>query len=61
MFSGGERGLALSVFAAAPFAGPVIGPVVGGFIGQSALGWRWNFWIMASVSFALCRLSFSLT
>ncbi|KAL4892050.1 major facilitator superfamily domain-containing protein [Aspergillus ambiguus] len=34
------RGLALSLFAAAPFMGPVLGPTVGGFLGMSA-GWRW--------------------
>lgn len=40
MFSPEYRGLALSLFAAAPFMGPVLGPVIGGFLGMSA-GWRW--------------------
>ena len=40
MFPASERGLATSVFAAAPFLGPSIGPLVGGFVAQS-VGWRW--------------------
>ncbi|KAG2493227.1 hypothetical protein HYH03_008643 [Edaphochlamys debaryana] len=44
MFGAGQRGLALSVFAAAPFMGPVIGPIVGGFTSQ-AVGWRWVMWV----------------
>ncbi|KAH6613988.1 major facilitator superfamily domain-containing protein [Boeremia exigua] len=46
MFPASQRGLATSVFAAAPFLGPVIGPVVGGFVGQS-IGWRWIEGVMA--------------
>ncbi|RYN29164.1 hypothetical protein AA0112_g7405 [Alternaria arborescens] len=40
MFEAGERGLALTIFAAAPFLGPVIGPIVIGFVDQN-LTWRW--------------------
>lgn len=40
MFHAHERGLAMSVFAAAPFLGPTLGPVIGGFLGM-AKGWRW--------------------
>ncbi len=40
-----ERGVAMSIFSAAPFLGPVIGPLVGGFIGDNA-GWRWIYWVM---------------
>lgn len=40
MFPAEQRGLALSLFAAAPFAGPALGPVIGGFLGMNA-GWRW--------------------
>ncbi|KAL4993182.1 MFS general substrate transporter [Aspergillus recurvatus] len=40
MFPAKQRGIALSVFAAAPFLGPVIGPIIGGFLGMKA-GWRW--------------------
>ncbi|ODQ59256.1 hypothetical protein WICANDRAFT_84868 [Wickerhamomyces anomalus NRRL Y-366-8] len=36
-----ERGVAMSIFSAAPFLGPVIGPLVGGFI-----GWRWIYWVL---------------
>jgi MFS family permease len=35
-----HRGLAMSLFAAAPFLGPCLGPVIGGFLGMNA-GWRW--------------------
>lgn len=40
LFPPRERGLAMTVFAAAPFMGPVLGPVIGGFITINA-GWRW--------------------
>lgn len=40
MFPPEQRGLALSLFAAAPFAGPALGPVIGGFLGMTS-GWRW--------------------
>ncbi|KAK5110379.1 MFS siderochrome iron transporter 1 [Meristemomyces frigidus] len=46
IFPAKERGLALSLFAAAPFLGPVIGPIVGGFVGET-IGWRWIQGIMA--------------
>ncbi|KAF2630983.1 MFS general substrate transporter [Macroventuria anomochaeta] len=46
MFPASQRGLATSIFAAAPFLGPVIGPIVGGFVGQS-IGWRWIEGVMA--------------
>lgn len=52
MFSADQRGLAMSVFAAAPFMGPVLGPIAGGFLGQSA-GWRWVEGLMAAYSGAL--------
>ena len=35
MFPARERGLAMSIFAAAPFMGPVLGPIVGGFVGET--------------------------
>ncbi|KAL8824766.1 MAG: hypothetical protein Q9191_004830 [Dirinaria sp. TL-2023a] len=46
MFPAAQRGLATSIFAAAPFMGPALGPVVGGFIGEN-IGWRWNEGVMA--------------
>ena len=46
MFSASQRGLALSVFAAAPFMGPTLGPIVGGFLGETE-GWRWVEGLMA--------------
>lgn len=45
MFAASERGLAMTLFALAPFLGPVIGPVVGGFVGET-VGWRWLMGVM---------------
>ena len=39
-----ERGLAIALFAAAPYGGPVLGPIIGGFIGET-IGWRWILWV----------------
>ncbi|KAJ2995922.1 hypothetical protein NUW58_g1138 [Xylaria curta] len=41
-----KRGLAGALFGLGPLLGPVIGPVIGGFL-SAALGWRWNFWLVA--------------
>ncbi|KAB8078771.1 major facilitator superfamily domain-containing protein [Aspergillus leporis] len=49
MFRAEQRGLALSLFAAAPFMGPAIGPVVGGFLGMNA-GWKWVEGFLAALS-----------
>lgn len=46
IFAAKQRGLAMSLFAAAPFMGPVLGPIVGGFVGET-IGWRWVEGIMA--------------
>ncbi|KAM0127510.1 hypothetical protein ACHAP3_008742 [Botrytis cinerea] len=46
MFSAAHRGVAMSIFAAAPFLGPVVGPIVGGFLGETE-GWRWVEGLMA--------------
>lgn len=40
LFPPAQRGLAMTIFAAAPFMGPVLGPVIGGFITMT-IGWRW--------------------
>jgi MFS family permease len=40
VFKSKERGLAMAIFAAAPFMGPSLGPITGGFLGESA-GFRW--------------------
>ncbi|KAI9880870.1 MAG: MFS siderochrome iron transporter 1 [Pleopsidium flavum] len=52
MFPASQRGLAMSVFAAAPFMGPTLGPIVGGFLGESK-GWRWVEGLMAIFTGAL--------
>ncbi|KAK6407812.1 MFS siderochrome iron transporter 1 [Elasticomyces elasticus] len=46
MFAAKQRGLAMALFAAAPFMGPVLGPIVGGFVGET-IGWRWVEGVMA--------------
>ncbi|KAE8147589.1 major facilitator superfamily domain-containing protein [Aspergillus avenaceus] len=40
MYTARQRGLALSLYAAAPFLGPALGPIIGGFLSMNA-GWRW--------------------
>ncbi|THD00448.1 hypothetical protein EYZ11_000012 [Aspergillus tanneri] len=49
MFSAKERGVAMSMFAAAPFLGPVLGPIIGGFLGMNA-GWRWVLGFLGAFS-----------
>ncbi|KAH4199349.1 hypothetical protein HBI95_178470 [Parastagonospora nodorum] len=46
VFNANERGLAMSIFSAAPFMGPVLGPIIGGFLGMTE-GWRWVHGLMA--------------
>jgi MFS family permease len=52
IFPASQRGLALAVFAAAPFLGPTIGPIVGGFLAMTK-GWRWVEGLMAIFTGAL--------
>lgn len=59
MFPASQRGMALSIFAAAPFMGPTLGPIVGGFLGETE-GWRWVEGLMAiftGILWILCMLS----
>ncbi|KAI5467634.1 major facilitator superfamily domain-containing protein [Mariannaea sp. PMI_226] len=49
MFPASQRGLAMAIFAAAPFLGPVLGPVAGGFLGLKS-GWRWVMGFLAIFS-----------
>lgn len=46
LFTASHRGIAMSIFCAAPFLGPVLGPLVGGFVSET-VGWRWVLGIMA--------------
>ena len=46
-FSARDRGVAMSIFSAAPFLGPAVGPIIGGFLSESA-GWRWLMGFMAA-------------
>jgi MFS family permease len=46
LFPPSHRGLALSMFSAAPFLGPVLGPIMGGFV-SITIGWRWMQGLMA--------------
>lgn len=56
MFEARQRGIAIAVFAIAPFMGPVFGPMVGGYLGQAA-GWRWVQGLTAIFSGVLWILS----
>ncbi|KAJ6011928.1 hypothetical protein N7499_013101 [Penicillium canescens] len=49
MFPASQRGIAISLFAAAPFLGPTLGPVIGGFLATGA-GWRWVEGFLAAFS-----------
>ncbi|PYH92160.1 bicyclomycin resistance protein [Aspergillus ellipticus CBS 707.79] len=49
MFTARQRGLALSLYAAAPFLGPALGPIIGGFMGMGA-GWRWVEGFLAALA-----------
>ncbi|WWC90732.1 uncharacterized protein L201_005669 [Kwoniella dendrophila CBS 6074] len=53
MFPAHQRGLAMGIFAAAPFQGPAIGPVAGGFLSQAA-GWKW---VAALIAILSCLLT----
>ncbi|GIK00466.1 hypothetical protein Aspvir_004491 [Aspergillus viridinutans] len=52
LFTARQRGLAMSLFAAAPFLGPVLGPIIGGFLGMTE-GWKWVMGLLAIFSGAL--------
>lgn len=52
MFHAKQRGIAMSLFAAAPFLGPVLGPIIGGFLGMNA-GWRWVMGFLGAFSGAV--------
>ncbi|RHZ44406.1 MFS transporter [Aspergillus thermomutatus] len=52
LFPASHRGLAMSLFASAPFLGPVLGPVIGGFLGMTE-GWKWVMGFLAIFSGAL--------
>lgn len=41
-----DRGVVSAIYATAPFMGPVIGPIISGWIAETVLGWRFNFWLM---------------
>ncbi|KAL3472747.1 major facilitator superfamily domain-containing protein [Aspergillus californicus] len=49
MFAAKQRGVAMSLFAAAPFLGPVLGPIIGGFLGMNG-GWRWVMGFLGAFS-----------
>lgn len=52
MFPAAQRGIALSMYTAAPFVGPCLGPVVGGYLGLAG-GWRWVEGLLAVLTGAL--------
>ncbi|KIS71591.1 putative mfs-multidrug-resistance transporter [Mycosarcoma maydis] len=46
MFNAKQRGLAMAIFASAPFLGPALGPITGGFLGETS-GWQWVIGFLA--------------
>lgn len=52
MFPPEQRAGVMAVFSVGPLLGPIIGPVIGGFLTE-AMGWRWDFWVIAMVSGAI--------
>ena len=44
LFAPGKRDVAMTCYVAVPVAGPIIGSIIGSLV-NSALGWRWIFWI----------------
>ncbi|TIA86799.1 hypothetical protein E3P99_03567 [Wallemia hederae] len=46
LFEAQQRGIALSIFSLAPFAGPSLGPIVSGFISASGTDWRILYWVL---------------
>lgn len=55
MFNAKERGLAMTIFATAPFMGPVLGPIIGGFLGEYA-GWVGEIVMSSGLFTALTEL-----
>ncbi|KAG5418224.1 NAG4 [Candida metapsilosis] len=56
IWEGPQRGVAMSIFSAAPFLGPVCGPIFGGLLADHAPTWRWIYWtflIIAGVIYAI--------
>ncbi|KAL1901411.1 hypothetical protein Sste5346_001816 [Sporothrix stenoceras] len=53
MFDNRTRGIAITIFSIAVFAGPLLGPFIGGFITESYLGWRWTMYL-AGIMGATC-------
>ncbi|TKY90053.1 hypothetical protein EX895_000051 [Sporisorium graminicola] len=49
MFAAKQRGLAMAIFASAPFLGPALGPITGGFLGETQ-GWKWVIGFLAIFS-----------
>lgn len=49
------RGVAMSIFSIAPFAGPALGPIVAGAIQVTGTHWRWLYWVCAMFS-GVCLL-----
>ena len=51
MFPAKQRGLAMTLFAIAPFMGPCLGPIIGGFIAENpSAGFRWLLGVIAIFS-----------
>ena len=59
MWDAKRRGIALSLFSVAPFAGPALGPIVSGAISVTGTSWRWVYWVCAMFSGACFVIVFA--
>lgn len=55
-----RRGIAMSIFSIAPFAGPALGPIVSGAIQVTGTSWRWLFYTCTIFS-GVCLIVTALT
>lgn len=57
MFVQEQRGGAMALTVFGPILGPLAAPIIGGYLTE-AIGWRWNFWVIAIMTgaFELCFL-----
>ncbi|EPY52323.1 MFS family membrane transporter [Schizosaccharomyces cryophilus OY26] len=60
LFEKKDRGKYMIVYFTLLSLGPGIAPIISGFITQSSIGWRWEFWILLILSGVLVLSAFLL-
>ncbi|EPX71650.1 membrane transporter [Schizosaccharomyces octosporus yFS286] len=60
LFEKKDRGKYMIVYFTLLSLGPGVAPIISGFITQSTIGWRWEFWILLILSGVLLLFSFLL-